>query len=62
VHLDDLLGDGEPEAGAALGLGVGAIDLMELLEDARLMLRGDTWPSVGDTEVEAAVYGLRRCP
>ena len=33
MHLHDLLGDGEPEAGTALGLGVGAVDLMELLED-----------------------------
>src|SRR5262245_56626595 len=32
VHLDDLLGDGEPEAGAALGLGKGAVNLMELIE------------------------------
>ena len=33
VHLDDLLGDGEPEARAALRLGKGAVDLVELLED-----------------------------
>ena len=26
VHLDNLLGDGEPEARAALGLGKGAVD------------------------------------
>jgi hypothetical protein len=38
VHLDDLSCNGEPEAGAALGLGVGTIDLMELLEDAGLVL------------------------
>ena len=30
----DLLGDREPEAGTALGLGVGAVHLVELLEDA----------------------------
>ena len=29
VHLDDLLGDSEPQTGAALGLGVRAVDLME---------------------------------
>jgi len=32
VHL---LGDGEPEASAALSPGVGIVDLMQLLEDAR---------------------------
>ena len=44
MHLDDLLGDGEPEPGAALGLGVGAVDLMELLEDARLLFGGMPGP------------------
>src|SRR5262245_9859009 len=33
VHLHDLLGDGEPEAGASLGLSVGTVDLMELVKD-----------------------------
>src|SRR5262245_9384766 len=33
VHLDDLLGDGEAEARAALGLGKRAVDLVELVED-----------------------------
>ena len=33
MHLDDLSGDSETEARAALGLGVRAVDLMELLED-----------------------------
>src|SRR5262249_31141967 len=36
VHLDDLLGDGEPEARAALGLGKRAVDLMELVKDPTL--------------------------
>ena len=31
VHLHDLLGDGEAEARAALGLGVRAVHLVELL-------------------------------
>jgi hypothetical protein len=44
VHLADLLGNGETETGAAFGLGVRAVDLMELLEDARLLINGDTWP------------------
>ena len=32
VHFHDLLGDGETEAGAALGLGKGTVDLVELIE------------------------------
>src|SRR4029453_12977261 len=34
MHLHDLLGHGEPEAGTTRGLGQRAVDLMELLEDA----------------------------
>jgi hypothetical protein len=37
VHLYDLLGDGEAEARTALGFGVGAVDLVELVEDAGLV-------------------------
>ena len=37
--LDDLLGDGEPEARAALGLRHRAVDLMELLEDTALLIK-----------------------
>ena len=33
MHLDDLLGDGDGEARAALGLGKGTVDLIELIED-----------------------------
>src|SRR5262249_13712179 len=47
VHLHDLLGDGEPKARAALGLGVGAVDLMELLEDPILLVE---WYSVSVTD------------
>jgi len=53
----DLLGNGEPQPGAALGLPVGAVDLAELLEDARLVLLGNAGPSVGHTEGEMAVAG-----
>ena len=50
MHLDDLLGDGEPEARTALGLGVGAVDLMELLEDPILLVGGIPGPvSVTET-------------
>src|SRR5215469_6097023 len=55
VHLDDLLGDGEPEAGAALGLGKGAVDLMELLEDARPLVLGNAGPRIGHAHVEVTV-------
>src|SRR5215510_1482492 len=37
VHLDDLLGDGEAQTGAALGLGKRAVDLVELIEDPTLL-------------------------
>src|SRR5262249_5960311 len=57
VHLHNLLGNGEPQPGAALGLGVGAVDLVELLEDARLVLLRNTGPGVGHTEGEVAVAG-----
>ena len=58
VHLDDLLGDGETEARTALGLGVGTVDLMELLENARLMFHGNAWPRIGHAHVEVAVDRL----
>jgi hypothetical protein len=32
VHLYNLLRDGEPEAGATLGFGVGVVNLAELLK------------------------------
>ena len=53
MHLHDLLGDGEAQTGAALGLGVRAIDLMKLVKDARLMFRGNAGSSVrhGDGKV-----------
>src|SRR5262249_23143373 len=56
VHLHDLLGDGEAEAGAAFGLGVGAVDLMKLLEDALLLVDGDARSRVSHTHGKMAVY------
>ena len=41
VHLDDALGDGETEAGAALLLGDRIVGLLELLEELGLVGRGD---------------------
>ena len=58
VHLDDQLGDGEPKAGAAFSFRVRAINLMELLEDARLVLCGDAWPRIDHADVEMTVDHL----
>ena len=55
MHLNDLLGNGETKTGTALGLGVGTVDLVELLEDARLMLHGNAWSRIGHANVELAV-------
>jgi hypothetical protein len=60
VHLDDLFGCGKSKTRAPLGLGVGAVDLMELLEDTRLVLFGNTWPRIGDAHLEEAVDRLCR--
>src|SRR5262245_10178928 len=55
MHLDDLLGDRKPESSATSGLGQRAVDLMELLENANLLLFGNTWPGIGHADVEVAV-------
>src|SRR5262245_15875923 len=47
VHLHDLLGDGETEPRAALGLGKRAVDLVELIEDPILLIKGYAGPGVG---------------
>jgi hypothetical protein len=61
VHLDDLLRNGETEPGPALGLGVRAVYLVELLKYAGLVLFGNARPCVcdGDGEVAVAVGGRR---
>src|SRR6266516_3036458 len=59
MHLNDLLGDGEPEARAALGLRVGVIDLVELLEYELQLLRRYPWTRVSHGNSEVAVHG--RC-
>jgi hypothetical protein len=58
VHLDDLLGNGETKPGAALGLGVGAVDLMELLEDAGLVFDVNARHRIGDADSEVTVHSL----
>src|SRR5215468_11272535 len=55
VHLDDLLGDGEAEARAALGLGKGTVDLVELLEDPSLLVKRYARPGVCYRDGEMAV-------
>src|SRR5262245_20103371 len=59
MHLHDLLGDGEPEARAALGLGKRAIDLVELIEDPTLLVERYAGPGVCYRDGETAVS--RRC-
>src|SRR5262249_10063115 len=59
VHFDDLLGDGEAKAGAALGLGVRAVDLMELVEDPVLLIKRYAGTGVGYRDGETGVPGAR---
>ena len=47
VHLDDLLGDGEGQAGAVLGLGVRAVHLVVLIENPILLIKRYAGASVG---------------
>jgi|SRR5215467_9727123 len=51
--------DGESQSRATLGLGIGAVHLMELLEDAGLVLPRYSRPRVryGDREVAADHFG-----
>ena len=55
MHLHDLLGDGEPEACAALGLGKRAVDLVELVEDPTLLVERYAGAGVGHRDCEIAV-------
>jgi hypothetical protein len=54
VHFHDLSGDGKPKARPARGVAAGAVDLMELLEDAGMVGFGDATPRVCDGDGEAA--------
>ena len=58
MHLHDLLGDREPEPSATSGLGQRAVDLMELLENARALLLRDAWASIRNADVEVTVHGF----
>src|SRR5215467_12408122 len=55
VHLHDFLGDGEAQTRTPLSFGKRAVHLMKVLEDAGLVLFGNTWPRIGHADVEAAV-------
>src|SRR5215510_13072843 len=59
MHLHDLLGDGEAEARAALGLGKGTVDLVELLEDPSLLVRRYAGSGVCDGDGEVAIARAR---
>ena len=60
VHLDEPLRDREAKPGAALLAGRAAVDLLELLEDALLVVRRDARPGVAHRDVEEAVGGAGR--
>jgi hypothetical protein len=51
-----------PRPGATLGFGVGADDLVELLENPRLMRLGDAGSGISHTDVEVAIHRVRRHP
>src|SRR5262245_61850871 len=60
VHLNDLFGDGKTNAGSALGLGTGVVDLVELLEYPGLLLDGYSRTRVAHTDGEVTIHGLGR--
>ena len=64
MHLNDLLGDGEAEAGTSFSFRVGAVDLVELLEDPRPLVLRNAGAGVHDADGEAPVdgIGLTRTP
>src|SRR5437764_340289 len=59
VHLYNLLGDGEAEAGPALRLGIGVVNLMKLVEDPVQLLRRYTRTRISHGNSEVAVHGRR---
>src|SRR6266700_6429139 len=60
VHLDDALGDRQAEAGSALLARDRAVGLLELLEDFRLIDRGNAWTRVAYRNRERSIRN--RCP
>src|SRR5262245_19125396 len=60
MHLHNLPRDREAKPGTALRLGAGAVDLVKLLEDARLVLLRNAGTRVGYSNFEVPVYHFRR--
>src|SRR5262249_48674205 len=60
MQLNDTLGDGKPQSGAALLFCIRAIDLMKFLEDSPALGFRDAWAGVGDHDRENAVVGTGR--
>src|SRR5262249_38058530 len=60
VHLNDALGDGQSQAGAALLAGDGIVSLLELLKQLGLIGSGDAGSGVTDRYTERAIvrFGL----
>src|SRR5262245_64483547 len=59
MHLNDLLGNGEAQARAALGLGKRAVDLMELVKDPTLLIERYAGPGVRHRDSELAIARAR---
>jgi hypothetical protein len=55
VHLNDALGDGESQPGAALLAGDSIIGVLKLLEQLRLIGSGNAWPGVTHRYIECAI-------
>ena len=55
MGLDDVLDDGQAEAGAAELAAAGAIDAVEALEEARQVLRGDAAAAIADVDGDFVV-------
>ena len=51
MHLHDLLRNGESETRSALSALIGAVDLVEPLENPRLMFLGDAGPGISHRKV-----------
>ena len=62
MHFDDLFGNREAKPSAALGFGVGVIDLVELLENACSLLFRYARTGIRHADGELAVDGFGRDP
>ncbi len=59
MHFDDVLGDGEAQAGAAQLAGARGVDAIEALKDARLIGSGNADAGIGDGEDDFGVARFR---